>query len=187
MHAKRILWLFAVALVIPFLGSSQRCAEIQWSKHRLKWRFFRAAPDKASRASALTASNIEHKLSVSGNTAIFHFSSSFSPCLSWVKVKDATLLMHEQTHFDLTEYYKRLLVKEILDQKFSARDIAARVREIDDRVNRLRIQANEQYDRETNHSINWEKQKEWTKKVRKMIRKLRRYKKPDQTISLTGR
>jgi hypothetical protein len=161
-------------------AAGQSCNKILWSKHRhLKWRHFRGRPDKRSPASALTASAIEQKYTQAGDQVTFHFASSFSPCGSWVKTKDANLLRHERTHFDLTEYYKRLMAKEILDQRFTERNLRDRTNSINEKINRLRVEENELYDKETDHSINQAKQQAW--------RKLRRYDEPEYTIQLSSR
>jgi len=181
---KYLCFLFLV--ISPFFAHSQRCDSIEWSAHHhLKWKYFKGKPDKKSTATALSEPHIYYECSITSNFAKLLFSCSFSTCDSWVKGKGTKkLLQHEQTHFDIAEYYMRSLVKEILRQKFSANDVLVRVKAIGDQVKKLRRESDELYDLDTNHSLNEQRQKEWTKKVNKMIRGLDDFDKASYIISL---
>jgi hypothetical protein len=179
---------FVVLLLAPVFSYSQRCDSVAWSKHHhLKWKYFKSRPDRSNPATALSEIKIRQVFSVSGHTGTLTVSCSFSTCSSWTKNKNSrNLLAHEQTHFALGEYYKRLLVKEIMDQHFSVQDAPARIMAAGLEMNRRRKEENDRYDIETNHSMNPDQQKEWTKRVNKMLRKLSKYDKATYTFALAG-
>ena len=186
MKAGRKHFLFLFLVTMPFSLYSQHCDSIQWSgRHELKWKYFKGKPDRKSNANALSEPHIYYEYFIAGHSAKFRFSCSFSTCHSWVKrTRTKNLLRHEQTHFDIAEYHKRLLVKEILTQRFTLNDVFARVKSFGDQIDQLRRKADEMYDLDTNHSINEQKQKEWTKKIHKLIRKLTDFDKPDYVVTL---
>jgi hypothetical protein len=186
MRSAKAVFIFFLPLIIPVYMYGQRCDSIPWSMHHgLKWRYFKGKPDKKSTASAISEPHIYFHFTVNANHAGFTFSCTFSTCHSWVKkVKSKNLLQHEQTHFDIAEYYKRLLVKEIRNQHFTAANIAGKVETIGNALHQLRKEADDLYDRETEHSVNEQKQKEWYKRMRKLIKGLRHYRKPGYVVVL---
>ena len=177
MCAMKKFFSFFLWLLVPLSSISQRCDSIEWSKHHpLKWKNFKGKPDKKSTATAVSEPHIFYELRTLGNQATFRFSCSFSTCHSWVKGKGTkNLLQHEQTHFDIAAYYKKVLIKEILSNKYAVSDVVFRVNDIHRQVSQLRKQADELYDLETHHSINVTQQKAWTRKIRRLIRKLKGY------------
>lgn len=183
MNKTAILAFFLLGFIHSY---GQRCDSIEWSKrHDLKWKYFKGKPDKKIKATALSEPHIFFEYTTIANTAKFRFSCNFSTCHSWLKGKGTdNLLQHEQTHFDISEYYKRVLVKEIIDNKYSNKDLAVRVNEISKQILKIRKETDELYDGETNHSINEEQQKEWTKKIRKLIKKMDDYDNETYTIKL---
>ncbi len=186
MKAERKYFLFLFLIILSFSVYSQHCDSIEWlGRHTLKWKYFKGKPDRKSNANALSEPHIYSEYIITNHSAKFRFSCSFSTCHSWVKRnRTKNLLIHEQTHFDIAEYHKRLLVKEILTQKFTHNDIFTRVKSFGDQIDQLRRKADELHDLETNYSINEQKQKEWTKKIHKLIRKLRDFDKPEYVITL---
>ena len=171
---------------LPFFAISQQCDSIPWSPdHSLQWNDFKGLPDNRINSIALSEPNIYYQFTTVNKLANLRVTCVFSTCHSWVKGKASiNLLQHEQTHFDLAEYHKRLLVKEILNQQFSKENALFRVKAIGDLVNRNRREADELYDLETAHSINEKKQQEWTKRIRKMIMNLDEYDKSGYIITL---
>lgn len=85
---------------------------------------------------------------------------------SWVKDKTGGILNHEQTHFDLAELYARKIRKSLA--KFLEENEECDLQGIADIYYRLEEehwQTQFLYDDETKHSINFEKQQEWDKKI----------------------
>lgn len=172
-------------LAIPFVSFGQRCDSIPWSAHDLKWKYFKGKADKNSPSAAMSEIHIYYHFTARNKTADFRFTCSFSMCNSWVKDRVGHgLLDHEQTHFDIAEYFRRLLVKEILAQKLTHANITEKVESIGTLINKLRRETDALYDLETDHSLIENKQKEWMKKVHKLLRKENDFKKDDYRVTL---
>jgi hypothetical protein len=183
--AKRF-FIFLPPLFFSLCSYSQHCDSIPWSPHhQLKWRYFKGTPDKTVSANAVSEPHIYFHYRAVSNLANFRFACTFSTCHSWVRIATSqSLLVHEQLHFDIAEYYKRLLVKEILSQYFTQANIEEKVNAIWGLISRLSKDTNELYDLDTNHSTIEEKQKEWGKKVRKMLKSVDDYDKDTYIIAL---
>lgn len=85
---------------------------------------------------------------------------------SWTKSKMDVVLNHEQVHFDIVELYARKIRKSI--PKFIEESEECDLQGIADIYYRLieeHWQTQFLYDEETRHSINFEKQQEWDKKI----------------------
>ena len=76
------------------------------------------------------------------------------------------------------------MAKEVTSQKFTSKDLAGKMQEIAKRIDSLRIEADILYDTETNYSRNDLKQKEWSRKIRKMMKTLDEYDKPGFLVKL---
>jgi hypothetical protein len=181
---KNFLFVFLCLLCLS--SYAQKCDSIIWSSHRqLKWRDFKGYPDRTSLANAVTEPHIYFHYSAISNLASFRFSCTFSTCNSWAKsAVPHSLLEHEQLHFDLAEYHKRLLVKQIINQRFTSVNLREKVTEIWNLVGKLNKETSALYDMETNHSLNEESQKAWSKKVRKLLKELDEYNKSNYIITL---
>ena len=176
---RLIIWLLlSMTTIFPSIRSySQKCDTIIWKGfHQLKWKNFKGKPDNKSAASALTAASLYFFFTEKNEAVDFKFIASFSTCHSWVK-KDATkdLLKHEQTHFDIAEYHRRLMAKEMLSLGFSKKIDPNKLNPIAVRYNRLFKEMEDQYDKETNHSIIAKKQKSWSKKIKRKVKNLNEY------------
>lgn len=186
MRNYKKFYIFFLSCFLSFYSYGQHCDSILWAGHNtLKWKHFKGYPDRNSLASALTESSINYRFTTTSNIISFKFYCSFSTCASWLKAASSyTLLEHEQVHFDLAEYHRRLMVKEVVSQKFTVNDIGQRVDTIARRINALRIELDALYDVETNFSRNGEKQKDWQKKIRKMMKALDDYDKLSYLVRL---
>lgn len=85
---------------------------------------------------------------------------------SWTKSKMDIVLNHEQIHFNITELYARKIRKSIA--KFIEESEECDLQGIADIYYRLEEEHQKMqflYDEETKHSVNYEKQWEWDKKI----------------------
>jgi len=181
---KRYLILSSFLFLAGF-AFGQSCDSIRWSDHSLKWKYYKAKPDAKSNMSALTESHIYYEIALLNDLAKFTVSCSMLTCKSWVKKeRNKALLQHEQTHFDIAEYHKRLMVKEVEAQKLSARDVFDRVKQIGNNILQQRKAMEDLYDLETYHSTIEKKQKEWTKKLHKLLKKTNDFEKSEFIIHL---
>lgn len=92
--------------------------------------------------------------------------AQMSKIKSWVEIKTEAGLTHEQLHFDIAELYARKIRKSIA--KFIEESEECDLQGIADIYYRLEEehwQTQFLYDEETKHSVNYEKQWEWDKKI----------------------
>lgn len=95
---------------------------------------------------------------------------------SWTKSKTDVVLNHEQIHFDIAELYARKIRKSIT--KFIEENEECDLQGIADIYYRLIDEHQKMqflYDEETKHSINFEKQKEWDKKIARQLEENKDY------------
>jgi hypothetical protein len=186
MRNHKIFFTCFLSFFIWFCAYSQRCDSILWMGYNtLKWEHFKGYPDHKSQASALSESSINYQFSITSNLVNFKFSCSFFTCASWIKgATSYSLLEHEQVHFDLAEYHKRLMAKEVVSQHFTSNNFKEKVHAIATRIDALRTEADSLYDRETNYSLNGYKQKEWLRKIRKMVKTLDEFERSGYLVKL---
>ncbi|MFC4721127.1 hypothetical protein ACFO5O_02255 [Geojedonia litorea] len=152
---------------------------------KLSWNDFRGPAKNQSGAVAVTASGITFGYSVQRtDSKIIDFSANveahFYPDKSWVKKELANdyILAHEQLHFDITELHVRKFRKRISEVKISE--------QLNTTLNRLHAQINKelaemqnQYDKESNNSIDKIAQAKWMVFVAEELRKYEPYKSKD--------
>ena len=104
----------------------------------------------------------------------------FIPSESMVRHKSKNLLDHEQTHFNISEYFARLIRKQI-QILIDTSDALITCNELDEIFNAIYSKEEEfqkKYDIETDYSRNEEKQKEWTQKVLMLLEETEEYAEP---------
>ncbi len=142
---------------------------VEWSAaQKLTWADFKGKVDKSSPFEAVTYTTIEvQSLQLDGKKMQYTISNSFEKMLSWSKDKKSVgLLKHEQLHFDITELVVRKMKKKLLSKKFkNIKEIQNFARDAFREGETERKKLNNLYDKETDHSINKEKQKEWEDKI----------------------
>ena len=79
------------------------------------------------------------------------------------------ILSHEQGHFDIAEIFARKLNKKMSEYNFNKKTYQQEVNKIYQDILDEKEAMQNDYDRQTNHSINKEKQAEWLKKIEKML------------------
>lgn len=147
---------------------------INWSpEYKLTWQDFQGPIDRSSKGVAATHSGLISSASLSpDNTVTITVRSVFLRSSSWVKPEGRTadILRHEQGHFDITEIYARranaAFRKHTFTRKNFNKDISRIFNTYVEESNRLQ----QQYDLETNHSINEVRQKEWNEKIAQWLR-----------------
>ncbi|UKN03537.1 DUF922 domain-containing protein [Paracrocinitomix mangrovi] len=184
MNRLLIIFLLFIAST-QVLGQSDN--QLTWSNRKLKWADFKGDIPADSKFHALTHSVIDLKYHAEGNNVTFEIKTVFEKLKSWKKEEaDTYLLQHEQLHFDITEYYSRILRKRIKTHRFKG--INTFSSEVSAIFNQIYKDANEMqlaYDKETEHSINKKKQKKWNKKIASSMKKLDNYKNPKIKINIS--
>ncbi|MFD1064091.1 DUF922 domain-containing protein [Winogradskyella litorisediminis] len=154
-----------------------------WDENRpLTWEDFQGKPVKNTDAAALTASGISFGFSIgkTGNK-ITEFTADveclFYPEESWYKPNeaDAHILKHEQLHFNITELHARKFRKHISELQPS-RHLQNQLNKIYKAISQASYEMQQQYDEETNHSINKEKQAEWQSFITEQLKRYEAFK-----------
>ncbi len=168
-----------VLLLILTTAVQKDSDRVEWSPtQKLTWADFKGKVDKSSPFEAVTYTTIEiQSLQLDGKTMQYTITNSFEKKLSWSKDKKSVgLLKHEQLHFDITELVVRKMKKKLLSKKFkNIKEIQNFARDAFGDCEKERKKLNELYDKETDHSINKEKQKEWEDKIEGELGKFTEY------------
>jgi hypothetical protein len=145
----------------------------------LTWNDFKGTPDNNHFGGAVTASGFafDSQINFDGkniylNIGVYTF---FSKNDSWKKpqINSAWYLLHEQHHFDITRVGSQKLITELAKAHFTRENYSALLRSIFDKAYKENESMQLQYDRETNHSLDVDKQLEWNNKIAVEIQKLK--------------
>ena len=174
-----MLWLCNSSLLAQGQETSEK---ILWNPAPLDWKDFRGTSDKDSPFHANTSTGLSYSWSLRTGPGDAEFSyevaSFFIPQESWVLPGKASayLLAHEQIHFDISELLARKLrsIMEAFDP-LSTENPKESLRQLYLSVDQERMNLQQQYDRETNHSQNPEAQAYWQDFVRKELEKTEAY------------
>lgn len=166
---------FFTFLLAGFTGIGQANL-IEWTAARkLTWDDFKASPDPASSNAALTSSSINVEFGYDDEELQYTIKCRFDKHKSWVRVRNAAILQHEQGHFDMAEIHARKLNQALKGYRFNAKTVSDDVNRIYDSVMVLHHAAQNEYDRETDFSRNKEKQAVWLKKIAEDLQASRPY------------
>jgi len=149
---------------------------LDWSaSRRLTWNDYKANPDPGSDAAASTTSYLAIEYNISNSSFSYKIQSRFSKTRSWGLHKTKYILSHEQGHFDIAEIFARKLNKQMSEYRFNKKTYQQDLNEIYQEILDEKEKMQNDYDKETNHSINKEKQAEWLKKIAKMLEEYDEY------------
>ena len=161
-----------LSLPIPIAAFAQSRDEelLDWSASRkLTWNDYKASPEPGSDAAASTTSYLAIEYNITRNSFDYKIESRFSKTRSWGLHKTAYILSHEQGHFDIAEVFARKLNKQMSEYRFNKRTYQQDLNEIYHDILGEKEKVQNDYDKETNHSIKKEKQAEWLMKIEKML------------------
>ena len=166
--------LFAIICLITLASFIFNQDKFPWTANRkLVWSDFNGKPDKSNPASALTYSDINIGASFIDGKISVDVQNYFDDELSWTKNKTSNqLLAHEQLHFDITELYTRIIRKRM--NEIASKETIQNG-SFNKESSKLLQQWNDyqlKYDKETNHGVNSEKQKQWESLVQKQLKEI---------------
>ncbi|MDY8134048.1 DUF922 domain-containing protein [Aquimarina sp. 2201CG5-10] len=175
---------FTIFLVL-FLTNNGYVERFSYAeKSKLDWSDFRGKPDSNSSFDSAVNTGITYQWAYSKDgdkdsaqvELKYEVESFCYPSKSWVKGGQMTdyLLAHEQLHFDISELHARIMRKRLKEYK-AGKNIRKDLNKMYKLVERMRINMQERYDEETNHSRNRENQKKWEKKVETLMWYYRNY------------
>ncbi len=147
--------------------------EIKWSEGRiLTYGDFQGKVPEVSPWAALTSSNIYFTYSTSnGKLSDFSVYASFIEESSWMKIENEDVLSHEQLHFNITEIFARKLHERAELLRSKTGNVPKLASDLFKQINKECDILQQQYDDETSHGTNEDKQSEWTKKIAAMLSK----------------
>lgn len=170
---KFILKYFLLLVLLPsFSLFAQNTEEdlLEWSAtRRLNWSDYKARPNPNSDAVATTTTVLAVEYNFNNNQFGYTIKSRFSKTRSWGSHKTDYILSHEQGHFDIAEVFARKLHKNLSEYKFNKKTYQKDLKKIYEDITEEKEEAQNDYDKETRHSINKEKQAEWLKKISVML------------------
>lgn len=161
--------------------SSQERDVLAWNTP-LTWNDFQGKPNRLDSSHALTNMGISVEYSWTNLRQQirleYKVQSVFNKLYSWVKPgrKSEDLLLHEQTHFDITELHARKIRKYLKENQFKKGKVRL---QIDEKLNELQLKnqrLQEQYDHETNHGAHKKKQLQWSRKIKRELQQYEAYK-----------
>jgi len=172
-----------ISLFVFLVGSESVEETLTWDAYKkLTWADFKANPDADTDAVALTASGITFGYSVkTSGDRIVDFSTTveahFYPNKSWYFPEKANtyILEHEQLHFDITELYARKFRQQLSKLEVN-QNIKQQMNRLHTAINEVVNKTQRAYDKETQHSIDAVKQREWNNFIEKELNKLDQFK-----------
>ena len=145
----------------------------------LTWSDFKGTPNSNYYGGAVTASGFafNSQINFDGKNIYLDIGvyTFFSKNDSWKKpqINSNYHLLHEQHHFDITRLGSQKVIAEIEKAHFTKQNYSALLRSIFDKAYKENELMQKQYDRETNHSLNADKQVDWNNKIAAEIQKLK--------------
>ena len=166
--------LIASFFLLPLFSTAQTAGRneelISWNaSKKLTWNDYKASPNPSSDAAASTTTYLTISYNISSTDFNYKIESRFSRTRSWGLHKTPYILSHEQGHFDIAEIFARKLHKKMIDYRFDKKDYEKDLKKIYQDILDEKRKMQDDYDKETNHSINKEKQEEWLKKIAKLL------------------
>jgi len=151
---------------------------IVWSDERpLTWNDFKKKAPKNHLASAMSDITFMINVEFENNEIFIQIEPSLRPKDSWVKKNNKSdyLLKHEQVHFDIYEVYARKFRSEIKSNHYTSKRVQNEITRLFNKYSKLAVDAQDKYDKETEHSIKREKQQEWNDSVAKELKELEEF------------
>lgn len=166
----KLLSFLLILLTFSSFAQSNDEELITWREgKKLTWADYKgkAKPDTDAAASTATYLGIEYNF---GNKGFdYKITCSFSKTKSWGLHKTDYILAHEQGHFDIAEIFARKLNMEMINYKFNKNSFKEDLKKIYLSITTAKEEMQNDYDRETNHSIIKDKQVAWLKKISQLL------------------
>jgi hypothetical protein len=166
---------------------------ITWSPTtKITWQDFKKSLKGDAIEAAYSVCGIyisSHPKQLNDSTLQIEIHSFFSKTLSSKSTEKDILqdkvLVHEQGHFDINEWFSRILRKEITETRFkSIADFYKNVQTIYNKVNSASAAKQVLYDKATRHSINVPQQEKWNKMIADSLAYYGNYTQTELTITI---
>jgi len=171
----KIFVLTACICISAFFANAQE--SIRWNENQLlNWDDFNGKVNDTSRYDAECFAEIRYNYKFySVSDFEFEVFASFDKNTSWSRkgTRSVALLKHEQMHFNIAELFAEKLQNDFNSYSYTASTYNLQILQLFNQK-KLEYQAMQlQYDEETNHALNKEKQKEWEEFVINELRRTR--------------
>ncbi len=146
---------------------------------QLTWSDFKGKPDENHFGGAVTASGFafDTKINYDGRNIYLDIGvyTFFSKNDSWKKpqINSNYHLLHEQHHFDITRLSAEKLLYQIAHANFTKDNYNSLLTSLFEKAHKDNSGLQQQYDKETMHSIDTVKQQEWNDKISLDVEKLK--------------
>ena len=159
-----------------------------WSADtKLTWKDFRDTVFSHSHRAAWTFSGFKLvTTSSTANAITLNVYSQMNCDKSWVDTtkKSDRLLSHEQYHFNVTEYWCRKLKKDLSSAKFTTKNFNEKLQSISKEDNSKLHDMQEEYDKDTNHSMIADQQTKWEKRIDELLKSTEKYADANLTLAI---
>lgn len=116
---------------------------------------------------------------------IINTATLFFPCSSWLNRSNLPgSILHEQIHFDITEYHKRLFLKRVTETNSSADLFATTTKAIFRDISEQRKAMNMEYDQQTGNGQETQEQVKWMRKIADLLASVEKYNANTITINV---
>lgn len=145
----------------------------------LTWQDFKGTPDNNHLGGAVTSSGFafDSQINFDGKNIYLDIGvyTFFTKNDSWKKpeINSDYHLLHEQHHFDITRLGSQKFITELAKAHFTKENYKALLTSLFGKAYKENESIQLQYDRETNHSLEVDKQLVWNKKIAAEIQKLK--------------
>lgn len=170
----RIIFFSIFMTILPEVFAQQQDDYVVWEEgNGLRWQHFKGAPDAGDQVhAAVTFAGIElkvEKVNLLGEIT-FKAQAVFDQQQSWSypNRQTATILQHEQLHFDIAEVYARKLERKLNALRIRQGQKAA-AKKLLDRYTRAQLACQARYDRETVHGLHPQQQQAWRELIRQEL------------------
>ena len=167
-------------------AAQNNCDNITWSaSNKLIPADFKDAADTGKTMIAFTLTKFSYKVIPQEGAAIIHTSTLFYPCGSWLnRANTKNSISHEQLHFDIAEYHKRLFLKRVSETRSTEDMFAITTKAIFRDIADQKRMMNAEYDRQSNFGLNAQEQNKWNSKIEALLTSLQSYAGTTTTINL---
>ena len=157
--------------------------ELTWNEYyKLQWDDFQGEPDPGSHGDAATSVQIKAKPFLVRKKIHYDVTAIFNRAKSWYRDQSASMLPHEQLHFDIAELYARKIRRKIDEMR---RQGINNIKTYNAAIHELLLESNEvdqQYDIETLHGGMSRKQEAWSQRIKEELASLKEYRKTKRVI-----
>ena len=173
---QTLSWCFCTLLVLAPGSGRKDHSLVDWSPARkLVWTDFRALPVRNLGVAALSSTSIQVQFEFRDHSMVYHIRCRFDKNSSWGRIRTAYILSNEQLHFDIAELFSRKLNRALKAFGAAGKDQENEVHRLYGSMMLAYRKTQEEYDRQTDFSINKPMQEVWSEKVRSELKELNAY------------